>query len=88
MSEINTSNREPTLDYWMLSILQEAVKELTTKRTRGRNEEYIREQVEKKNEWNPIGQLEKIKERLTEMQTYFDGQIKSALDEARKVKKT
>ena len=69
----------PRLDYWMLSLLRRATMDRLQKLTIKLDEPYVREQIERRNQFNPIGQLQVIADRLNEIQEFDSRTIQEAL---------
>lgn len=76
---------EPTIDYWMIALLRKATNMLMVKETSKYSNytEYIRIAIEERNQWNPIGQLQVIQDRLNELQLFYDSEIKESLEARR-----
>lgn len=74
-------SNEPRIDYWMLPLIRKSVNTQMKKETSkySGNTEYIRLSIEKRNEYNPIGQLQVILDKLNDIQMFRDNRIKEAL---------
>ena len=76
-------NKEPKIDYWMVALLRKSVNTQMQKETSkySNNTEYIAKAIKDRNEWNSIGQLQVILDRLNDLQLFYDNQIKEGLKE-------
>ena len=79
-SEPMKENNTPKLDYWMMGLLIKAVDIQMRKVSSKYPRDYIESAIEDRNQWNPLGQLQVIKDRLNEIQLHYDEEIKEGLD--------
>lgn len=79
--KMTKENDKPEIDYWMVALLRKSVNTQMQKETSkySSNPEYIEKAINDRNEWNPIGQLQVIQDRLNELQLFYDNQIKEWL---------
>jgi len=72
---------EPKIDYWMVELLRKSVNTQMQKETSkySGQPEYIMKAIEERNEWNPIGQLQVIQDRLNDLQLFYDNEIKEEM---------
>lgn len=76
MKEDNT----PKLDYWMVEILKASARTEIKRVASGYLPVYVQVMLEKRNQYDELGQLQLILDRLQEIQTHYDEEIKEGLD--------
>jgi len=70
---------EPKLDYWMVGILEECAKTEIKRASSSFPASYVKAQLEGRNEFGVLGQLQLILDRLNEIKTHYDNEIKVGL---------
>ena len=73
-------NETPKLDYWMIGILEECAKTEIKRLSSWFNPAYVKRHLEGRNEYDNFGQIQLILDRLNEMRTHYDNEIKDGLD--------
>lgn len=70
------TDEQPELDYWMLGILDECAKTEIKRLSSRWSAKYVKNQLEARNKWTPLGQLQVIRDRLNEMRVHTDKKVK------------
>lgn len=76
---MTVENAQPKIDYWMVALLRKSVDTQMVKVSSKYPPEQIAEAIEKRNEYNPLGQLQVIQDRLNDLQLFYDNEIKEGL---------